>query len=152
MALVLTLTTKPNAEKKKQTSFCCSAASDWKRKWNVIGRFVSEVRVSLRPTWDIRGVILAFFFGNRAKSSCSWKHVIGSRWPVLPVSVQGQGSSQGVVDGRTGVEIGRRSHGHQQDAEDSFGRPVQGGGLGTRTRCGAKDKARSRQTPSFRSF
>lgn len=65
---------------------------------------------------------------------------------LSPVSVQGQGRSQGIVDGRTGVEIGCRAHGQQQDTEDSFSCPVQGGGLGTRTRCGPRDKAHRQET------
>ncbi|KAF3847217.1 hypothetical protein F7725_020245 [Dissostichus mawsoni] len=58
----------------------------------------------------------------------------------VPMNV-GQGSSQGVVDGRTGAEIGCGSQGQQQDAHHSLSCPVQRGGFGARARCRGKQTA-----------
>lgn len=54
----------------------------------------------------------------------------------LPVAVQGQSSCQGEVHDRTRVEVGCRSHGQQQDAQNSLCCPVQGGRFGAGARCG----------------
>lgn len=57
---------------------------------------------------------------------------------VLPVSMQGQGSSQGVVHDRARAKIGNRAHGQQHDAQRSLCCPVQRGSFGARTCCGTQ--------------
>lgn len=58
-----------------------------------------------------------------------------------PVSVQGQSGCQGEVHDGTGAAVGCRSHGQQQDAQDTLCGPVQGGGFGARARCKTQEAA-----------
>lgn len=52
---------------------------------------------------------------------------------VLPVSMQSQRSSQGVIHDRTGVKVRYRAHGKQRHTQHSFSCPVQRGSFRLRT-------------------
>ena len=54
---------------------------------------------------------------------------------LLPVSMQGQGSSQRVVYSRAGTIICDGAHGQQQDAQHSLSCPMQRGGFRVWARC-----------------
>lgn len=108
---------------------------------------IKYVKCTTKKTWKASERERNYLFGNCGMGMNTYVCVVEVMQPgfrlVLPVSMQGQGSSQGVVHGRTGIKIGYGSHGQQHNAQHSLCCPVQRGGFGARARC------RTRETAAF---
>lgn len=87
---------------------------------------------SCQRTWETKGFFQEFYIGP------GWcleppNLLFAVSWALLclPVAVQGEGCSQGIVHGRSGVQVGCREQPQQQHTDSSLPCPVQRCSLGT---------------------